>query len=48
MSENTKHRFIVTTDASDWSEAQTLARLIRHLDDMRGIRVEEVTDDELS
>lgn len=46
MSENTKHRFIVTTDASDWNEAQTLARLIRHLDDMRGIHVEEVAADD--
>lgn len=46
MTSQTAHRFIITTDASDWSEAETLARLIRHLDDMRGIHVEEVTDDE--
>ncbi len=48
MTDSTKHRFIVTTDSSDWSEAETLARLIRHLDDMRGIHVEEVTDDDPS
>ncbi len=46
MTSQTEHRFIVTTDAHDWDEAETLARLIRHLDDMRGIHVEEVTDDE--